>query len=245
MEADLKISRSVLPLPLRKAIEHIFSQNIQGCVLVGGTAIAGYYAGHRKSDDIDLFTRDEAAQIATIKACQSLAKLGAKLVEHQHTPGYYKATCTLDGHNFTIDIVLDTNLHKVGRTIRLENAVAVADLLTLLKMKASTLISRCSEKDLYDIRWILGKMQEVTINDLLKWAQEMDAGAIPESLYNVVAGTVLRKAACDFSLTPEIGAEQIYKELRQFKKELAQAIEDAINKRPLPPLGKLFRLLKG
>ena len=244
MEPDLKLSEKVLPRPLRRAIEYVFSQNIQGCVLVGGTAIAGYYAGHRRSDDMDLFTKDAAAQIATIKACQSLVNLGAKLVEHQHTTSYYNATCTLDGHIFTIDIVLDAHLHQVGHTVRLENAVVVASLLTLLKMKASTLISRCSEKDLYDIKWILGKMSDVTINDLLKWALEMDAGAMPESLYNVVASTVLRKAACDFSLSSEIGPEVVYKELTQFKKELAKAIEDAINKKPLPALGKLFRLLK-
>ncbi|MBI2520269.1 MAG: nucleotidyl transferase AbiEii/AbiGii toxin family protein [Bdellovibrio sp.] len=244
MEPDLKLSRQVLSAPLRRAIEHVFSQNLQGCVLVGGTAIAGYYAGHRKSDDMDLFTKDAAAQIATIKACQSLTQLGAQLAPQQQTPSYYKATCTFDGHIFTIDIVLDAHLHQVGHTIRLENAVVVADLSTLLKMKASTLISRCSEKDLYDIKWILGEMPEVTINDLLKWALEMDPGATPESLYTVVASTVLRKEACDFSLSSEITPEQIYKELRQFKKELAKSIEDAINKKPLPPLGKLFRLLK-
>ena len=116
MEPDLKLSEKVLPRPLRRAIEYVFSQNIQGCVLVGGTAIAGYYAGHRRSDDMDLFTKDAAAQIATIKACQSLVNLGAKLVEHQHTPSYYKATCTLDGHIFTIDIVLDAHLHQVEDT---------------------------------------------------------------------------------------------------------------------------------
>ena len=29
--------------------------------LTGGTALAGYYMGHRYSDDIDLFTHDQSA----------------------------------------------------------------------------------------------------------------------------------------------------------------------------------------
>ena len=46
-------------------------------MLVGGTALAGYYAGHRRSDDLDLFVRDEAACRAAVLAVKSLVTLGA------------------------------------------------------------------------------------------------------------------------------------------------------------------------
>ncbi|MEW6751646.1 MAG: nucleotidyl transferase AbiEii/AbiGii toxin family protein [Candidatus Latescibacterota bacterium] len=66
-----------LPAPLYRALTRVFAQGISGCVLVGGTALAGYYAEHRRSDDLDLFTRDEPPFRAAVLAARSVAALGA------------------------------------------------------------------------------------------------------------------------------------------------------------------------
>ncbi len=244
MEPNFKLAEKALPTPLRAAIEHLFAQNIQGCALVGGTAIAGFYAAHRRSDDMDLFTQDSGAQTAAVRAALSLKDIGATLDILQNTPNYFKSYATLDGHAFTIDVVLDANLFRVGKMVTLTNKVVVADLTTLLKMKSATLVSRCSEKDVFDLIWLLKQLPDATLADVMDWALEIDAGAIPDSLYNVVAGTILRSEACDFSLDPNVTATEIFKTIRKFQKELAQAFEDTINQKPLPPLGKLFRALK-
>ncbi len=244
MEPNVQLAQIALPAPLREAIVHVFAQNIQGCVLVGGTAIAGFYAAHRRSDDMDLFTQDAGAQTATVKASLSLKDIGATIDILQNTPSYFKAYVTLNGHAFTIDVVLDANLFRVGRMVILANKVVVADLKTLLKMKSATLVSRCSEKDLFDLIWLLKQAPDAALADVMSWALEIDAGAIPDSLYNVVAGTILRMEACDFSLDPQVTAADIFKTIRKFQKDLAQAFEDSINQKPLPPIGKLFRALK-
>lgn len=244
MEPNFQLAEKALPIPLREAIVHVFAQNIQGCVLVGGTAIAGFYAAHRRSDDMDLFTQDAGAQTAAVKAALSLKDMGATLEILQNTPHYFKAFATLSGHSFTIDVVLDAHLFAVGKMTMLPNKIVVADLTTLLKMKSATLVSRCSEKDLFDLIWLLKQVPEASLGDVMDWALEIDAGAVPDSLYNVVAGTILRKEACDFSLDPHVSATDIFKTIRKFQKELAQAFEDTINQKPLPPLGKLFRALK-
>ena len=54
------LAAEVLPPPLYRALTHVFAQGIDGAMLVGGTALAGYYAGHRRSDDLDLFTGEHA-----------------------------------------------------------------------------------------------------------------------------------------------------------------------------------------
>ena len=51
----------MLPFPLLQALRHVFAQGLNDCVLVGGTALAGFYAGHRRSDDLDLFTGSATA----------------------------------------------------------------------------------------------------------------------------------------------------------------------------------------
>ncbi len=53
-------------------------------MLVGGTALAGFYAGHRRSDDIGLFVQDELSFAEAKLTVASLDQLGAVLTQ-QHS----------------------------------------------------------------------------------------------------------------------------------------------------------------
>lgn len=243
MQPSLKFTK-VLPKPLLESIEHIFSKGIKGCALVGGTAIAGFYAGHRRSDDIDIFCSSPISQQATVKAVQDLTKLGAKLKIIESTPEFFNAHCELKNHHFTIQIVVDQNLFKVGLFIELENQVRVADFETLFKMKAATLVSRCGEKDLYDLKWLIANSKISTIGDLMQLGQEIDNGVNLQSLYYSIGGTKLRQEACSFSLSPKKTSNEIHKEVKQLQSELLGQIEKLMKNEPLPPLGKIFKILK-
>ena len=70
---DSRLAQRVLPDPLYRALTHVYAQRISGCMLAGGTAISGYYAGHRRSDDLELFAKDEDAHRAAVLAARSLA----------------------------------------------------------------------------------------------------------------------------------------------------------------------------
>ncbi len=72
-----RLAADVLPAPLHRALRHVFAQGLSGSMLVGGTALAGYYAGHRRSDDLDLFTKDDLSQAAAVLAVKSLRNTGA------------------------------------------------------------------------------------------------------------------------------------------------------------------------
>lgn len=50
-----ELAARFLPAPLWRGLSHVFAQGLSDTMLVGGTALAGFYAGHRRSDDLDLF----------------------------------------------------------------------------------------------------------------------------------------------------------------------------------------------
>lgn len=244
IEPRQELAASVLPRALREALTHVFTEISGGCMLVGGTALAGFYAGHRRSDDIDLFTKDAFNQEIVVRAVRSLSGLGAEIGEVQHTPAYYRSVIRWQGHAFTADVVLDSLLHRIGKSVRLPNGVVVAELDTILMTKSATLVSRASEKDLYDLIWILERFPELTIKDLLELAQKIDAGATAENVLISLLGAPLRVESCDFAIEPPLDAGEVFKKIEAFRKGLVMDLRAIAKSQPLPPLGELIRKLR-
>jgi len=241
---QFEIAEQVLPRPLLQGLQHVFAQGIQGCVLAGGTALAGFYAGHRRSDDLDLFTATEFDQRAAVLAVKSLSSTGASLKILVETQQYFEATATSGGHIFKITVVLDKNLFRVGRVVKLKGNIQVVDLSTLLKMKAATLVSRCSEKDLYDLIWLFEHFSKLTVPDLIRLGNEIDGGMDAEAVLLSVEGAILNKTACGFAVDPLLTSEKIYKKILDFRKQLIQAILNYIKAQPTPALGALVQALR-
>ncbi|MGK5089029.1 nucleotidyl transferase AbiEii/AbiGii toxin family protein [Bdellovibrionota bacterium FG-2] len=238
---SLALAKKVLPKPLHIALAHLFEQGIQGCMLVGGTALSGFYAGHRRSDDLDLFTRDTASYKATVLAAKSLETIGVKFLEKgAETAQYFRSTCELSHHRFTIDVVLDSNLFRVGSSVNVAG-IEVADLNTLLMTKAATLVSRCSEKDLYDLIWLFQQFPKLDFSGLIELGKEIDAGINSENILIALAGTSLAESACDFSLSPKITKQAIYKEILSFKKAMTKGIQKVLDEEPAPLLKELVQ----
>lgn len=238
---DIKLAERILPSPLFQSLSHVFSQGIAGCVLAGGTSLAGFYAGHRRSDDLDLFTQDPEAQRAAVLAVKSLATIQVDLQIRQDSVQYFAATGKLDGHFFQVTVVLDANLFRVGTSIALPGNIHVADLNTLFKMKAATLVSRCSEKDLYDLIWLFGRFPKRTYSELIQLGSEIDAGVNGEDILSAASGAILREEACDFSLDRSTSPRVIYAEILNFRKALLEGLQSYLENEPAPPLGALVK----
>ena len=232
----------VLPPPLYRAVKYVFAQEISGCMLVGGTALSGYYAGHRRSDDLDLFTMDAISQEESVRAVKSLRDLGVGFAGERTSKHFYHALCHFDGHDFTCQVVLDANLFDVGSASEADDGVAVADLETLLKMKAATLVSRGAEKDLYDLVWLLEQANTVDIPALIALGSEIDGGMNAEGVLINLAGTELHESACDFSLTEP--AHEVYAKVTRLRKALIQGLDDFLRGQPPPPIAALVRKLE-
>lgn len=239
-----ELAAKVLPKPLLRALRHVFAQRLSGCMLVGGTALAGFYAGHRRSDDLDLFTVDEASQEAAVLAVLSLERLGASVETRQRSAQYFRALCALEGHRFTADVALHPPLFRAGRSLRLSEGIVVADLETLLLLKASALLSRCSEKDLYDLLFLLEGREGLSVEGLVEKAAALDAGATPENLLIAVLGARLEESACGFALEPALRAREVFRRVERFRRGLAKALDALAQRRPLPPLARLIEKVR-
>ncbi len=240
--ADSGLAAEILPSPLHQALTHVFAQGLDGTMLVGGTALAGYYAGHRRSDDLDLFTESPLAQRAAILAVKSLADIGCSLAHERTSARFYHATCRLDGHDFTAQVVLDSNLFAIGSGVRADDGVVVADLETLLKMKASTLVSRASEKDLSDLSWFFAQDAWLDVPTLIALGEQVDRGMNAEALLISLIGTEMRESACGFSLTRT--AADIFADVTRVRAGLIRGVESHLRRQPAPPIAALIRRLR-
>lgn len=241
---DVELAGKILPPPLLEAIRHVFRQGVSGCMLVGGTALAGYYAGHRRSDDMDLCTRDPDSQKAAALAVESLAPAGYSVTVVQRTPQYFKTVCRSGERPFTIDVSLHQHLFSIAKSIGLEDGVQVADIETLLRLKAAALVSRCSEKDLYDLLWLLPRFEDMDLPKLVALARSLDAGASPEGLLISVLGARLDEESCAFATDPAKDKKAVYREILLLRDWLKNGLQRLAGAQPVPPLGELVRKVR-
>jgi hypothetical protein len=213
-------------------------------MLVGGTALAGFYFGHRRSDDMDIFTRDPRAQEIAIRAVASLRGLGAELRPDTHSPSYYRATIQWQNHSFTADVVCDPSHFEEGRSTLLPDGIVVAEIETLLMTKAATLVSRCGEKDLYDLIFILDRLPDLTLERLMEMGRRVDGGMTAENVLLSVLGTPLQRTSCDFAIDPPLDSKQVYDKILAFQKGLILNLRALAKKQPIPPLGELIKKIK-
>ena len=139
---------------------------------------------------------------------------------------------------------MDPNLFRACTTVLLVNNVEVVDLDSLFKMKAATLVSRCSEKDLYDLIWLFGQYADKSFEDLIRLGNEIDAGVNGEAILLSVAGAIIRKDACGFSFDQTKAAAQVYNEIIAFRQNILRGITAYLEKEPVPELGDLIRKLQ-
>lgn len=235
---ESRLAADVLPAPLHRVLTHVFAQGLSGCMLVGGTALAGYYAGHRRSDDLDLFTEDDLSRKAAVLAVKSLGDIG----DERTTAHLYHVTCHVDGHDVTAQVVLDSNLFAIGSGIMADDGVFVANLKTLLNMKAATFVARASEKDLYDLHWLFAQESALDVPAPIALGTEVDGGMNAEALLTNLIGTQLRESACDFSLTQKAG--DVYAVVTRIQKTLVRGVERFLRGRPVPSIAALIRKLR-
>lgn len=240
---DPGLADRVLPHPLLDALRHVFAQGIGDCMLVGGTALAGFYAGHRRSDDLDLFTGTATAFRQAVLAVRSLVALGTEMQERSHSNQYYRAVCSSRELHFTVDVVLDPHALDVGGT-NLAGDVRVADLPTLLSMKAATLVSRCSEKDLYDLLWLFGAFPDRHFADLIELGHEFDGGVNGETLLYSIGSADLEQEACGFASDFGTSAAAVFTSIKDLQRELLVALDRHLTTRTKDTLGDVVRRMR-
>ncbi len=239
------LAKKTLPKGLIKSIEYVFSQGIDGCTLVGGTALAGFYFGHRQSDDMDIFTKDQAAQKAAILATKSLQSIGASLSQERSSAQYYHSLISYLDHQFTVDIVLDSNLFEVTSSEIVRPNISVLSLEGLLKTKIATLVSRCGEKDLYDLLWLFEKFPDVDYRKMIQLGAQIDSGVTGEGILISVGSAKPVLDHCGFSQAQGVSNTKVYKRISAFRKSLLKGLSEYLHKGETPvPLATIVKNIR-
>jgi hypothetical protein len=155
---------------------------------------------------------------------------------------FHSAVCLFQRGSFTVQAALDPNLFRVGASRRAGDGVEVADLATLFKTKAAGLVSRCSEKDLYDLLWLFRREPGTPLEEVVRRGAEIDGGMTAEAALTSLARTTLRESACGFAVGRT--ARAAHRAISAFKVRLEAGFDHAVRNQPPPTIGKLIEGLR-
>jgi hypothetical protein len=207
--------------PLQLEALRAFFARERGFFLTGGAALAGFHLGHRVTDDLDLFTTDDAAFERGRFVLQDVAAaLGGHVELRQNTPRFVRAVLARGDEAVVIDLVRDQPQHHVDKPEYEGVRVDPAD--EILANKLTTLVSRAEERDLVDVMYL--ERAGHRIEAALPIALVKDGGCTPGTLAWVLSEIEIPE---DLVLPAGVSAS----ELRAFVADLVARLRRAA----LPP----------
>jgi hypothetical protein len=157
-----------------------FFERERGFFLTGGAALAGFHLGHRTTDDLDLFTRQEQAfERGRFVLADVATAIGGLLQIRQDAPGFQRLVMTRHDEGLVIDLVKDTSpqLH-IDKLERDNIVIDPAD--EILANKLAAVVGRAEERDLIDVMFL--ERAGYSIEAGLSAALAKDGGCTPATL---------------------------------------------------------------
>jgi predicted nucleotidyltransferase component of viral defense system len=166
----------------RDVLREFFSRE-QRFFLTGGAALAGYYLGHRETDDLDLFTTadilNEGGRVLTIVA----EVLGGRLETTVDTPLYKQYFIYAGTERLKIELVRDE--HQLLPKLVVNDLIHLDAKEEIAANKLTTLLSRGEIRDLVDLREL--EASGIDLEEALGRAHQKDRGATPGQLVEVLS----------------------------------------------------------
>lgn len=137
--------------------------------LAGGTALAEFYLQHRKSEDLDFFTREEL-NLESLKRFSQKIQTVFKLdkIEFQHGFGLYTFFFYPRGEVAKYKIDFGQYPFELIKPVKKIQGLMVEDLLDIAVDKIHTISIHPRSRDFVDLYFILMKKPQWQFNDLLK-----------------------------------------------------------------------------
>lgn len=163
----------------RELLEAFFAHE-QRLFLTGGGALAGFYLGHRTTDDLDLFTPPGVDLADAARGLeQAAADLGATVAPRTTYPDFRRLLVTRGGETCVVDLVVD-RAPEIDITKATFGAVRVDTMREIAANKICTLLSRSEIKDLVDLVELV--RSGVDLAQAFVDARRKDGGAEPATL---------------------------------------------------------------
>ncbi len=139
---------------LQRAVLSEFFRRERGFFLTGGAALAGYYLGHRRTDDLDLFTTDEAAFSRSRYVMPAVAEaLGGCVDVRQDAPDFRRYAVTRGPDVLVVDLVRD-RVPQMRPTKAEIDGVLIDSPEEILANKLTALVGRQEERDIVDVYFL-------------------------------------------------------------------------------------------
>lgn len=166
--------------PFQLAVLRGFFERERGFHLTGGAALAGFHLGHRRTDDLDLFTADPSAfERGRFVLADLAASLGASLEIRQDAPGFLRAALIRGDEGLVVDVVRDVSAQTAPLKEE-HDGIRVDPPAEILANKLTAIVGRAEERDLVDVLCL--ERAGLRVEDALATALAKDGGCTPATL---------------------------------------------------------------
>lgn len=168
---------------LLSALQHdilrALAQRNAGFFLTGGGVLVGFVLGHRTTDDLDLFTTDDAAMSQADSLARALSVVvGATLESLQTSPDHRRYLLSRGDESTRVDFVRDRGPQLLEKSLC--EGVPMDSVEEIIANKITTLASRSEIRDVVDLYFL--EQAGYHIEDHLENALRKDAGATPATI---------------------------------------------------------------
>lgn len=160
--------------PLQRRILAVVAGRLDGVFLSGGSALGPFHLGHRRSVDLDLFTRERGAYDTRVRELLRLMDDEKLAVTAGHAgPGFHRFVVTDGTETVPVDVVLDTT-PAVGPTLVVEGGLAIDSLTDIAANKLAAVLGRAELRDYVDLYFL--EQAGIDLVALLPAARQKDGG---------------------------------------------------------------------
>ena len=165
--------------PLQRALVDRFFARTQGFFLTGGAALAGYYFGHRTTEDLDFFSTESSLEEGELALTAAAEDAGATIERVKTFPAFQRRIVRRGAESVVVDLVRDPTASQLPKEQR--GSVRLDSLLEILANKLCALLGRSELRDLVDA-FVLERRGGLTAEEALPIALQKDRGATPGQL---------------------------------------------------------------
>lgn len=202
--------------PLQAEVLTAFFARTQDYFLTGGAALAGFFAGHRDTLDLDLFTTS-ATLVEGDHILHDVAReLGADVEKLQSSRGFLRRLLRRGNESVVVDLVHDEAPQAAfGKMVR--DGIVLDRPEEILANKLCALVSRAELRDIVDVRALL--RAGLSLPDGVALAQQKDAGVTPAQIGWLLGEVRITDAT---RIPGDVTADELRAFVHELRRELAR-----------------------
>ena len=164
---------------LQQEVLDAFFQREKRFFLTGGAALAGYYLGHRSTEDLDFFTTEDCLEEGSHRLQVVARQMDAEIESLRTSPDFRRYLVRRGEEAAVVDLVYD-RAPQLCPEKRSVGQLRIDPPEEILANKLCTLLSRAEVRDLVDVRAL--ERAGYPVESVLDLASRKDGGLTPGQL---------------------------------------------------------------